>query len=459
MPEKKDKKQKPPSAPSAQKIAAEICVRRATEVIYVESIDAFLVWRGMHHDLLEGLRLETWIWEFASEVFCDLPRPSSTIIKETVAQLRYAAPKRVESLTHDRLAFDDGYVDLMEDPLTPREHDPQALVVRRMPMRFADVLSKDCPLFKQFIASIMVGDDRKTTDESLVALIQEIFGYCLITSLPATAAFFFVGEGANGKSVLSEVLRAMVGIRYSSAMTLEKLTVHKFAASFIVGKYVNITNEEESKFVKSDTFKAIVSGDVITAERKFGLSFEFAPAIKLIFSTNETPTFDALNHGIRRRVKIIPFNRTITPEEQDPFLKDKLLAELPGITRWALDGLARLRANRYKFTMTSEAVASAVAAFEEESSAVVGFVNDTYDWQKVSTAFVSNEDMFEKYKAWCSKNNKKSKARIGMFKDLNRMFPAIADRMERRKVGGRTIRGYYVSEFGEEATDKPEPTF
>ena len=43
------------------------------------------------------------------------------------------------------------------------------------------------------------------------------------------------------------------------------------------------------------------------------------------------PQINNTDHGIWRRIKAIPFNRTFSAEEQDRNLAEKLMSELPGI--------------------------------------------------------------------------------------------------------------------------------
>jgi len=229
-------------------------------------------------------------------------------------------------------------------------------------------------------------------------------------------------------------------------MTLETMTTNRFATSSLVGKFINISDEEESKYMRSDKFKALVSGDTMTAERKFGGTFEFNPQAKMVFATNEMPTFDGVNYGIRRRVFIIPFRRTITLEERDPFISERFIpSELQGIMRWAMEGLVRLRRNGYRFS-TSVTATTALESFEEESSTVVGFIKEAYTLEGSSetTPIITNNDIYDGYKNWCVRNGKKNVASLRFFKDANRMFPKLRDLAVKTRMDGKFVRGYHL---------------
>ena len=59
---------------------------------------------------------------------------------------------------------------------------------------------------------------------------------------------------------------------------------------------------------------------------------------------NHKPVIRGDDDGIWRRLQLIPFTETIPEAERDPRLPDKLLAELPGILNWALQGCRDWRA-------------------------------------------------------------------------------------------------------------------
>ena len=55
--------------------------------------------------------------------------------------------------------------------------------------------------------------------------------------------------------------------------------------------------------------------------------------------SNYEPVIKGGDHGIWRRVKKMPWDYQIKPEEKDPDFAEKLKAEAPGILNWMLAGL------------------------------------------------------------------------------------------------------------------------
>jgi putative DNA primase/helicase len=201
-------------------------------------------------------------------------------------------------------------------------------------------------------------------------------------------------------------------------MSIEKLTTNDFAASSLIGKKINICLEEESSYVKSDKFKAMVSGDPINVERKYGDSFMWEPTVKYVFATNEMPTFSGLNYGLVRRIKIIPFNRIIEDHKKDTRLTDKLGTELSGILAWAMAGAKRLAENGFKFTECAQSV-NKIGEFKENISAAILFYNENYTLGTSDEDFLSNDELYENYVHWCEKRGKKRQSYYVFMRDIN----------------------------------------
>src|SRR5262249_25697470 len=98
----------------------------------------------------------------------------------------------------DIIAMSNGLLDVdalfagKPDVLLP--HTPRWFSMNCLPYPFkADA---GCPHWRAFLAHNLEGDDER------IALLQEWFGYCLMTDTSLQKFLMLVGEGANGKSVI-----------------------------------------------------------------------------------------------------------------------------------------------------------------------------------------------------------------------------------------------------------------
>lgn len=222
-------------------------------------------------------------------------------------------------------------------------HHPSYLSTVQLPIEYEP--KAVAPTFVQFLKGIT------KDDEELIRVHQEILGYLLSAETKAEKAFFFYGSGGNGKSVLVSIITRLVGEENVSSIPLAEFG-KQFGLEGLINKTVNIAAENEmgGNALKTENFKAIVSGDTITVNIKYYPSISYKPHCKLVFVVNALPDSMDVTHGFFRKLVIVPFPQKFESGEQDKELTDKLLAELPGILNWAIVGLKRLRENNYKFS-------------------------------------------------------------------------------------------------------------
>jgi len=272
-----------------------------------------------------------------------------------------------------------------------RSHSPEIYSTIQLPMNFDP--DADCPRFLQFMEETTKGD------AELQFVLQEILGYCLTCENRAEKAFFFYGGGSNGKSVLGEVIKGLVGFENTSGVSLNELG-QRFGISPMIGKSVNISAENElSGEVNSENLKAIISGDELSIDIKHKDPWQGALTCKLILLMNTLPKTSDITYGFFRKIMIIPFENTVLPDQIDNHLLDKLLKELPGVLNWALQGLQRLRENQYRFSHSS-AVEKIMQTYSVDQNPTGQFFLDTYEY--CEGAQIRKSEIYRDYVNWCA---------------------------------------------------------
>ena len=269
------------------------------------------------------------------------------------------------------LAFQNGLVSVDEalgDVSAPsiHPHSPDWFNDSVFPFAF-DVMA-EAPLWEAFLDHVLEGDAER------IAVIQELFGYCVIPGNSFHKFFLFEGQGANGKSVGLKMLEAMLGRENISSVPLG-LFGERFQLVSTIGKLANIAPEADSSDKPHiGMLKAFTAGDTITIDRKNLTSVQVVPTAKLVIAANSRPTFVDRSEGLWRRLVPVPFNVTIPEEKQDKRLTEKLAKELPGIFNWALKGLKRLH-HQGRFT-ESTMVKAATEEYKLECNPVRLFLAD-----------------------------------------------------------------------------------
>lgn len=193
------------------------------------------------------------------------------------------------------------------------------------------------PVWDKFLSEVF------NNDVEIVEFIQRLAGYCLTGSIQEQKLFFLYGAGANGKSVLLEVLRA-IGGKYSHNLPSEALMAsknerHPTTIAALHGKRLAISSEIEASSHWAESHIKTLTGDETQTARYMRCDeFTFATTHKHVIAGNFKPRIKGGDPAMERRMVLIPFNQKFTGERRDNLLPAKLKAEYPGILKWAIEG-------------------------------------------------------------------------------------------------------------------------
>lgn len=263
-----------------------------------------------------------------------------------------------------------------------------------------------CLRFKQYLDEVFEGDEHR------ILLIQEILGYGFLKDIKIQKAFIFLGSGANGKSVLSEVMHRLYGRENVSNTSLKRLTGN-FGMQDLPGKLMNISSENQlNGDFNTENFKALTAGDTLQVERKYADAFSTRIIAKTVILLNSMMDSSDTTNGFYRRLLIVPFNRKFHELKQneerkpgiyymDPDLIDKLASELSGILNFALEGLQRLRLNDFQLT-ASLSCSDALQQYIATQNPISEFVEDVIVGAPGER--ILRPDLTRIYKEWLSKS-------------------------------------------------------
>ena len=300
----------------------------------------------------------------------------------------------------------------------------------------------ECPVWLETLDAIFRPDADK---ELKLKLVQEWFGYNLTPMTKYQVMLWFYGGGANGKSIITRLLREMLGTQNVSSIPLSQLGA-RFIGAELQGKLANIVDEIATNgLMQEDELKKVVSGDPIMVERKGKDPYFFSPTARITAATNTLPPSKDSTHGLDRRLMIVPCNRTFTPAEMDRELGDKLVQELPGIFVWALAGLARLKLQN-AFTLPPSSLET-MEDFKVCRNSVSLFKRDCIELPNTNLTLVGgsnktnrvpSHDLYKTYKAYCSANTYQAFAKEGFGKKLKELG------VEQIRTGGKR---YYMAKL------------
>jgi len=258
----------------------------------------------------------------------------------------------------------------------------------------------ECPLWEATLRLFL--DD----NERLIAYMQRLAGYCLTGVVREHALNVAYGTGANGKSTILGTLLDVIGTDYAIKAPPDLLMArtheaHPTDRADLFGRRLVVVIETaEGRRLNESLVKELTGGDRIRARRMREDFWEFSPTHKLIMATNHKPVVRGTDHGIWRRMALIPFEVTVGPDKADPSMPDRLREEWPGILAWAVRGCAAWQAIGLQ---PPDEIKQATAAYRELED-VLGEFMEEHCVTGDSAFRVRSSDLYARYRIWTDRS-------------------------------------------------------
>ncbi len=288
----------------------------------------------------------------------------------------------------------------------------------------------DCPTWRRVLHS------NQEEDFERINLLQEWTGYLLTASTDEQKFMILEGEGKNGKSVFLAGVTAMLGLDNVSNVALENFG-DRFQITNTIGKLLNACGDcGELDRTSEGLLKSFVAGDRMYFDRKGLSGYNATPTARLMIACNNLPRLSDRSDGIWRRLLCVPWRIEIDEATRVKGMDKpawwERSGELPGIFRWALQGLARLQRQG---GFTSSLVAQeTLQDHKEEMNPARGFLQEYVE--EASTGAIKSSELFRLYKKWTDENGYRPLAEKSFGKEVRRVFKKV----KRIKSGSRVER-------------------
>lgn len=286
-------------------------------------------------------------------------------------------------------------------------------------------------------------------DQESQQTLQEMFGYLLTADTSQQKMFLIIGPKRSGKGTIGRVLGSLVGRGNLVSPTLTSLTSN-FGMQPLIDKLVALV--PDARVGAHSNSQAVVekllmvSGeDDITVDRKNKEAWSGKLSARFVFLTNETPQLGDASGALAGRFITLEMRQSFYGRE-DLGLGARLQREMPGIFRWALDGLDRLRARGY--FIQPEAGKEDMEEMMALSSPIAAFVAEACE---VGPGFISSLDvLYSAWASWCADRGRTSvwgkdlfaKNLRAAFRGLQKTHPRVDGRQKPHYAGIRVQETY-----------------
>ncbi len=295
------------------------------------------------------------------------------------------------------LNVENGYFSLDEEVLKP--HSPDQYSTMLSPVIFDPTAS--CPQWIKFLRTIM------NEDEEMILYLQRAVGYSISGETGEQCIFVLHGNGANGKTTFLQTIQKMLGSYGRSAdintfLEQKYQTIRNDLARLRGVRFVVSSETSASKRLDENLVKVITGGEKVAARFLYAEHSEFEPKLKLWMSVNQKPKILSGDHGIWRRIHLVPFEVTIPESEIDFDLGSKLEAELSGILNWAIEGYRAWK----KTTLNPPVkVLAAKEQYRQEQDRFAEFIEESCIVGSEKT--IKKTEIYRRYRIWAEDNGEK----------------------------------------------------
>ena len=322
---------------------------------------------------------------------------------EVLSYLEIMIEENTKATNPNIIAFSNGLYNIRDGSF--KEFTPDVVITNKIPWPYNPAAHDD---LLDHTLNRLACDDPEVR-----ALLEEMVGYCMYRRNELGKAFILIGDKSNGKSTFLHVVKNLLGDQNIASLDLKELG-DRFKTAELFGKLANIGDDIGSDYVANvATFRKLVTGERVSAERKGQDPFEFDSFAKLLFSANAIPRLGRSKESfsIMRRLVIVPFDAKFTSDDPDfnPNIRYDLQDQtaMEYMIQLGLGGLKRVLKNK-DFTKSKD-VERTIEEYRIESNPLLSFLDEA------GADAVVNEPVkavYFKYREFCITNQ---------FEPLNRI--------------------------------------
>lgn len=241
-------------------------------------------------------------------------------------------------------------------------------------------------------------------DEEDIYSLKQMLGYLLMPSNEAQEAFFIVGKGGSGKSILTDcIIPKMIG-EAMFPISFKLFFNNQFQASTSEGKLcmvdddiggTNMTNDDAGRF------KKFVSAKTIQIEHKHCNPVKINNSARIVCSGNHMIKSDDKTDGFIRRLHPI-YVKPRTIERVDRQFPKKIEKEIEMIVLWALEGLLEMLGNGGAPYMSEKTVEN-LKHYAEGQKWEEQFIEDCFEYKESTVTY--SQELKDALAEWMKENS------------------------------------------------------
>ncbi|RWN31109.1 MAG: hypothetical protein EOR97_13050 [Mesorhizobium sp.] len=265
--------------------------------------------------------------------------------------------------------------------------------------------------------------------------LQEMMGYLLVPDTSLHKIFLFIGPPRSGKSTIAQVIGNLVGQENICGPNASSLS-NPFGLEPLIGKQLAILGDmriggKTDQAAIAENLLRVSGGDMVTIHRKYKHAWNGRLPTRFLILSNELPHLTDASTALANRYLPLVFAKTYLGRE-DPNLLRQLLAELPGILNWAIEGWRRLK-ERGRFELPPESK-EVLGCLIDLGSPITAFVEEHCELHPEVS--VNKQELFQAWREYCEQRGLNPGTINTFAKDLMAAFPGRGIKPSKQRQPG-----------------------
>jgi putative DNA primase/helicase len=413
--------------------------------LYNQTSGEWMRWAGHHWEIDRGSAdalsaIEGVVWHYLQEaknLVDKIAKEENTEVKNKLIGQQKAIYRRVERLRsvhgcnnclkftthcHDRLVTTNeeldqdpwalptptGVCDLIRGDLFPGR--PEDKLFNASPTFLNNINEPTPPIWNQALLDMMDGK------QDMVDFIQRLLGYSISGMTSEHILPVFYGKGRNGKSLIVETIRYIMG-PLAAPIRAEMLLDQSFMKSSsgpspdimaLKGLRIAFANETDAgRRISSSQVKLLTGGDTLVGRNPHDrYETRFNPTHTLFLLTNNRPHTPSDDFALWKRLILIPFPISFvdnpTAEDERKIDKDlplKVKKEASGILAWLIRGCLEWQQGGLDIPAL---VSESTREYRRSEDNLLDFLDERCE---IGDEYrVSSADIYDAFKDWYSVN-------------------------------------------------------
>ena len=239
--------------------------------------------------------------------------------------------------------------------------------------------------------------------------LQRFFGYCLSGDTRLDIFLFIHGKGGSGKTTFLNAIGGTLG-DYAKIFDVDLITANSkqkdgnepnpALAALRACRLARSSETERNRRLDEAKIKHLTGGDRVVARELHKPPFEFFPQFTIVVDGNYLLSInDVYDKGIRRRIRIAPFNNPPDEDKIDTALDAKLSTPQArsAILNWLLEGWRKYQERGLKDT--PQTMTSALNNFYDANNAIAEFL-DAHNYRADAREKIPVKKVWNAYNEW-----------------------------------------------------------